>query len=106
MGHLLDSSNTVSYCALIYLTLLLILAVTATITPHIRKIHRVIVTPTLNISGKSDSRNKVSAKHGNIGHGQRLIGQQGIEIIQDIDEVRMQGRLSSGNGDLLSLRMP
>ena len=39
-----------------YFTLLLILAATVTITPHIRKIDRVIGTPTLNISGKTSGR--------------------------------------------------
>ena len=46
-------TNTVSYYAPTYFTLLLILAATATITPHIRKMHRVIGTPTFNISGKT-----------------------------------------------------
>jgi len=39
--------------ALTYFTFLLILAATATITPHIATITKVIGTPTLNISGKT-----------------------------------------------------
>ena len=49
-------SDTVSYYASTYFTLLLNLAATATITPQIRKIESVIGIPTLIISGKTSGR--------------------------------------------------